>query len=83
MTTEGSLLWTSNSLNRLLNSLQSPVMLGNLTLTVISAVVEGSTIRVTSNATISYFQFSSLLVECSETTTSKSENATFIPAGKC
>ena len=82
MTTERSLLWISDSGNRLINSLQPPVMLGNLTLTVLSVMLDGSNLRVTSNATISYSQFGSLLVVCREATTSNSDSATFIPAGK-
>ena len=82
VTTEGSLLWISDSGNRLINSLQPPVLLGNLTLSVISVMPDGSNLRVTSIATISYSQFGSLLVVCSEITTSNSDSATFIPAGK-
>ena len=85
VTTEQPILWTSDSGNRLFSSeLQAPVMLGNLTLSVVSVMVDGSNLRVTSNATISYSKLSgSLMVECREATTSNSESATFIPAGKC
>ena len=64
--------------------MQPPVMIGNLTVSVVSAEPDGSNLRVTSNAMISYFQLSgsSLLVVCRETTTSINETATFIPAGE-
>ena len=83
-TTEGPLLWISGSRNRLFNSEQPPEMLGNLTLSVQSAVVTGNTISVTSTATINDFQASlnNSLVECRETTTSISKQATFVTAGK-
>ena len=60
------------------------MMLGNLTLSVQSAVVTGNTISVTSTATINNFQASlnNSLVECRETTTSISKQATFVTAGK-
>ena len=84
MTTAGPLLWTSDSRNRLFNSLQSSVMLGNLTLSVQSVMVTGNTLSVTSTATINDFLVPSngLLVVCSETTTGMRANATFV-AGKC
>ena len=85
MTTERPIFWINGPLSRLINSVQPPEELGNLTLAVISVMLDGSNLRVTSNATISYSQLSgsSLLVVCSEATTSNSESATFIPAGKC
>ena len=83
MTTVGSLVWTSNSINSLLNSEQDPVMVGNLTLSVESVVANGTTISVTSNATIDNFFSNGLMVECSETTTDNSSTATFVfTAGK-
>ena len=84
MTTERPILWISGSICRLINSVQPPEEFGNLTLSVISVMLDGSNLRVTSNATISYSKLSgSLMVECREATTSNSESATFIPAGKC
>ena len=86
MTTLGPILWISDSGNHLFNSAPKPPgMLGNLTVSVVSAEPDGSNLRVTSNAMISYFQLSgsSLLVVCEETTTKINESATFIPAGEC
>ena len=83
-TTEGPLLWISDSGNRLFNSLQAPVMLENLTLSVESAVVTGNTISVHSTATINDFQTSlnNSLVMCRETSTGITKQATFVTAGK-
>lgn len=88
MTTEGPLEWIDgNSLSRLINREQDPVMLGNLNLSVVSVVTNGTSLSVTSIATINNFQFlsgmsDSLTVQCKETSTDITKQSTFIKAGK-
>lgn len=88
MTTEGPLEWIdSNSLSRLINREQDPVMLGNLNLSVVSVVTNGTSLSVISIATINNFQFlsgmsDSLTVQCKETSTDITKQSTFIKAGK-
>ena len=83
-TSVGALLWISETGNRLLNSLQSPAMLGVVGLTVQSVIVTGNTLSVTSDATISDFQIfmNGLFLKCRETTTSFENNVTFLTASK-
>ena len=84
MTTNGPVLWIKGSKNHLFNSLQDPVMLGILHLNVVSVDFDGGSLRVTSTATIDQFQFTSsgLTVECQETTSMNSSQATLKAAGK-
>lgn len=88
MTTEGSLLWIYNdSMSRLINRLRGPAMLENLTISVVSVVANGTSLSVTSTATITNFRFFSsmsncLTVRCREISTSITEQSTFIKAGK-
>ena len=83
-TTERALVWIIGSESRLLNSIQPDEPLGNLTLSVQSAVVTGSTLTVNSTATVNNFKASlnNTLVVCSEFTTNFSKQATFVTAGK-
>lgn len=88
MTTEGSLLWIYNgSMSHFINKLRDSVMLGNLNISVVSVVVNGSSLSVTSTATIDIFQFfssmsNSLTVQCKESSTGITKQSTFIKAGK-
>lgn len=86
MTTEQSLLWTSNAENRLFNDINQPTTtLGNFTLNVVSVTSNGTSLSVTSTATLVNFQFTSsgLKIECKELMTlSLSMEATLIAAGK-
>lgn len=92
MTTEGPLEWIdSDSMTRLFNQRQDPVVLGNLNLSVVSVVVNvnQASLSVTSTATIiDNFLFLSsmsdnLTVQCRETSTDITKRSTFIKAGKC
>ena len=92
MTTEGPLEWIdSNSMSRLFNQKQDPVVLGNLNLSVVSVAVNvnQASLSVTSTATIiDNFLFLSsmsnnLTVRCRETSTDITKQSTFIKAGKC
>ena len=88
-TTEGALLWrTSNSENRLFNNINQPTtLLGNFTLNVVSVISNGTSLSVTSTASLVNFQFTSsglqLKIECEEVTVlNPSEEAFLIAAGK-
>ena len=83
-TTNGPILWIEGSMNHLFNSVQDPVMLGNLQLNVVSVVLNGGSLSVTSTATIDQFRFTSsgLTVECQETTSMNSSQATLKAASK-
>ena len=85
ITKNGPTLWVQGSSNHLFNSLQDPVMLGNLLLNVTSVnLVNGASVKVTSTATIEHFQLNSsgLTVECQETTSMISSQTTLKLAGK-
>ena len=87
-TSQGTLLWESDTINQFFNTLQPPVTFGNFTLSVTSVeqqVVGGMTVvSVTSTATLSNFQSeqNGSSISCIETTTNLRQMVIFIEAGE-
>lgn len=84
-TSQGTLLWESDTISQLFNMLQPSVIKGNFNLSVTSVVVGGMTVvSVTSTATLSNFQSeqNGSSISCVEFPTNLRQVAIFIEVGE-